>query len=133
MAAAGLGHGGGGPERPRPEAVAPVQLLIDAGADINAANEAGFTALHGAAFVGINEVVHVLVDQGANLDAQDFMERTPFRIAEGAKQQFSFRSSPHTAELLTRLGADTTLGIPGELLERQLQRDNQRPADQVQR
>ena len=129
MAAAGLGHGGGGPERPRPQAVAPVKLLLDAGADVNVVNEAGFTALHGAAFVGINEVVQLLVDQGAKLDAQDFMERTPFRIAEGAKQQFSFRSSPHTAELLRDLGADTELGVPGEVLERQLQRD----ADQSQR
>ena len=61
------------------------------------------------------------------------MERTPFRIAEGAKQQFSMRSSPHTAELLKNLGADTSLGVPGEVLQRQLQRDGQRPADDTPR
>jgi len=54
-------------------------------------------------------------------------------VAEGAKQQFSMRSSPHTAELLKTLGADTSLGVPGEVLQRQLQRDEQRPADETPR
>ncbi len=39
-------------------------------------------------------------------------------MAEGAKQSFQFQSWPETAELLERLGADTSLGIPGTVQER---------------
>ena len=126
MAAAGLGHGGGGPRSRRlPSAAKAVRVLVAGGADVNAVNEAGFTALHGAAFRGSNDIVRALVDRGAALDAQDFMGRTPFRIAEGTKQAFGFRESPETARLLRELGADTSLGVPGHILERQLQRDRQ--------
>ena len=44
--------------------------------------------------------------------------RTPFRMAEGAKQSFQFQAWPETADLLRRLGADTRLGIPGTVHER---------------
>ena len=126
MVVSGLGHGGGGRSRRRsPSVVRAFHMLVDAGADVSAANEAGFTALHGAAFTSSNYVVQLLVDQGAALNAQDFMGRTPFRIAEGTKQAFSFRESPETAQLLRDLGADTSLGVPGHILERQLQRDQQ--------
>ena len=60
-----------------------VQLLVEAGADVNAANEADFTALHGAAMRGLNEVVQYLVDHGARINTRDFRGRTPFRLAEG--------------------------------------------------
>ena len=93
-------------------------LLIEAGADVNAVNEADFTALHGAAFRGINEVIEYLVTQGADIDARDFRGRTAYRMAEGAKQSFQFQSWPETAELLKRLGANTRLGVPGTVQER---------------
>ena len=63
---------------------------------MNAVNEADFTALHGATFRGLNEVVQYLVEHGANINARDFRGRTPFRIAEGAKQSFQFQSWPET-------------------------------------
>ena len=127
MAAAGLGHSSFTPETPRgrrtPDAEAAVRMLIAAGADINAVNEANFTALHGAAFKGLNEVIEYLVEQGADIDAQDFRGRTAFRMAEGSKQSFQFQAWPETAELLASLGANTTVGMRGEDLERQLERD----------
>lgn len=86
-------------------------------------NEADFTALHGAAFRGLNEVLQYIVEQGADIDAEDFRGRTAYRIAEGAKQSFQFQAYPETAAFLEELGADVTLGIPGEELERQLERD----------
>jgi uncharacterized protein len=95
-----------------------VKILVEAGAEVNATNEAGFTALHGAAFRGQNEVIEYLVAHGANIDARDFRGRTPFRIAEGAKQMFSFQVWPQTAELLKKLGANTGLGLPGTVQER---------------
>ena len=122
MAAAGLGRATYTPRQPRgvrsPTAEAAVRLLVNAGADVDAVNEADFTALHGAAFRGLNEVIEYLAAEGADIDARDFRGRTPFRMAEGAKQSFQFQSWPETAALLARLGADTALGIPGTVQER---------------
>ena len=122
MAAAGLGRSTYRPRQPRglrsPSAEVSVRLLLEAGAEINARNEADFTALHGAAFRGLNEVVTYLVEHGADIDARDFRGRTPFRLAEGSKQSFQFQSWPETADLLLALGANPRLGIPGTVQER---------------
>lgn len=113
MAAAGLGHAGDRYEKfwSATAALEAVQFLVALGADVNAANTAGFTALHGAAFVGADAAAGHLAAHGADLDAQDFIGRTPYRIAQGHKGGgMSFVSRPSTAALLERLGADTTLG-----------------------
>ena len=126
MVAAGIGHStfrkGLQQSPPSPSAEAVVRMLIEAGADVTATNEAGFTALHGAAFRGLNEVVTYLVEHGADIDAQDYRERTPYSIAQGTQQSFYFQEWPGTAELLASLGADTTLGLGGRELERELGR-----------
>ena len=57
-----------------------VTVLLEAGADVNAVNEADFVALHGAAYRGLNEVIQILVEHGANINARDFRGRTPFRL-----------------------------------------------------
>lgn len=122
MIAAGLGRATFTPGLPRAHrsesAENAVKLLLEHGADINAVNEAEFTALHGAAFRGLNEVVQLLVERGANIDARDFRGRTPYRLAEGSKQSFQFQAWPETAKLLQRLGANVRLGIPGTVQER---------------
>ena len=122
MAAAGLGRATYTPREPRgvrsQSAEAAVALLLEEGADINAANEADFTALHGAAFRGLNEVIEYLVANGADINARDFRGRTAYRMAEGSKQSFQFQSWPETAGLLKNLGANTQLGIPGTVQER---------------
>jgi ankyrin repeat protein len=134
MVAAGLGRATFTPGKPRASrsttAEAAVQVLLDAGADINAVNEADFTAIHGAAFRGLNEVVQILVERGANINARDFRGRTAYRLAEGSKQSFQFQAWPETAEFIKKLGADTTLGIPGTVQERL--RDVPAVADQQQ-
>jgi ankyrin repeat protein len=122
MAAAGCGRAAHTPNLPRgdrqPYAEEAVRTLIEAGVDVNATNEADFTALHCAAFGGVNELVQILAEHGADLDARDWRGRTPFRIAEGAKQSFHYQDWPETAALLQTLGADTSLGIPGTVHER---------------
>ena len=122
MVAAGLGRCTFNPNINRggrsPSAEAAVTVLLDAGADINAVNEADFTALHGAAFRGLNEVIKILVDRGANINARDYRGRTAFRIAEGSKQSFQFQAYSETAAFIKSLGADTTLGVPGTVQER---------------
>lgn len=123
MAAAGLGHGSYQPAAERGvrsvSAEAAVAALVDAGADIHATNEAKFTALHGAAFRGLNEVIEILVQRGAPLNAQDFRGRTAYRIAQGAQQGFRVQPWPSTAALIEKLGADTTIGVDGLTDERE--------------
>jgi ankyrin repeat protein len=99
-------------------AEAAVKLLVEAGADVNAVNEADFTALHGAAYRGLDEVIEYLVQHGAKIDARDYKGRTPYRLAEGSKQSFQFQSYPETAEFLKKLGANSRLGVPGTVQER---------------
>jgi ankyrin repeat protein len=122
MVAAGLGRCTFNPNINRggrsPSAEAAVTVLLDAGADINAVNEGDFTALHGAAYRGLNEVIKILVDRGANINARDYRGRTAFRIAEGSKQSFQFQAYSDTAAYIKSLGADTTLGVPGTVQER---------------
>lgn len=122
MVAAGLGRATFTPGKPRanrsPSAEAAVNVLLDAGADINAVNESDFTALHGAAFRGLNEVIQILVERGANINARDFRGRTAYRLAEGSKQSFQFQAWPETAEFIKKLGANTALSIPGTVQER---------------
>ena len=122
MMAAGLGVRSHQPHMPRgrpsPPAEAAVRALVEAGADINATNNGDFTALHGATFRGLNEVIQYLVEQGADIDARDYRGRTAYRMAEGAKQSFQYQAFPATAEFLKRLGANPRLGIPGTIHER---------------
>ena len=126
MVAAGLGRIGGSaggisalPRGARLlEAEQVVRLLLEAGADINATNEADFRAIHGAAFLGANELIELLVDEGADINVRDFRGRTPYRLAEGAKQSFHFVAFPESAAFIKGLGANVALGIPGTVQER---------------
>jgi ankyrin repeat protein len=97
------------------------RFLLGLGADVNAANQSGQTALHSAAYMGGLSVVRFLVERGARLDVQDAQGQTPFRIAEGhlniAGQ--SVTEWPETAALLRKLGANTTLGVDGRTMLRQ--------------
>ena len=122
MMAAGLGVRSHQPLTPRgvpsPSAEAAVRVLVEAGVDVNATNNGDFTALHGATFRGLNEVIQYLVEQGADIDARDYRGRTAYRMAEGAKQSFQYQAFPATAEFLKQLGANPRLGIPGTIHER---------------
>ena len=91
MAAAGFGsvecdprgYGGGIPHYLTPDvqqaSIRALEVLLDAGADINAqtlsneaaARAAGRTALFGAAFWGWNDVARFLVEHGAQIDLRD--------------------------------------------------------------
>jgi uncharacterized protein len=58
------------------------RLLLDAGADANARQRRGFTALHGAAQTGVLPQVELLLARGAEVDAATDDGTTPLRCAE---------------------------------------------------
>lgn len=58
-----------------------VRSLLDRGADVNAANEAGATALMWA--VGDEHVTRLLLDYGADVNAMSLQGQTPLSIAAG--------------------------------------------------
>ena len=60
-----------------------VKLCLARGADVNASNSLGFTAMHGAANRGWESVIQVLADHGARVNVKDKEGRTPMTFAEG--------------------------------------------------
>jgi hypothetical protein len=90
------------------DAVEAIRLCLAAGADINAADTRGQTALHGAALQGLDRVVQFLADNGAVLDAKDKRGFTPLDAALGLAGGVGFdgrSGNPHesTAALLRQL------------------------------
>ena len=60
-----------------------VKLVVDAGVNVNAADEDGDTALHRAVRMRSNDVVQFLVEKGARLDAKNSIGETPLMAALG--------------------------------------------------
>jgi uncharacterized protein len=106
MWAAGVGHVPGLTRSIEVEALEAVRLCLELGADINAANTAGDTALHGAAWrERADSLVQFLVDRGANLNAKNKRGWTPLVIAEGIRTGNNYVRSETTTALLRKLGA----------------------------
>jgi len=112
MIAAGLGRYEDRTKDEERNALEAVQLLVGLGADVNAVGENGYTALHGAAYVGADAIVRFLVERGARTEAMDNFGQTPLSIAEGQVTTgiVEFSKKPwgthrSTADLLLDLGA----------------------------
>ena len=67
----------GGVVEPESLVLQTVTTAIELGADVNAANQAGDTALHTAATRGLNTVVQLLADKGAQLNVKNKRGLTP--------------------------------------------------------
>lgn len=67
---------------------------------VNAADDEGETALHGAAFRGAEQVVKFLIDKGARLDAKTNLGWTPLTVAHGILYNGDIRGQPQLAQLL---------------------------------
>ena len=107
-AAAGVGYGNGfagNSHRHAPDAWMSVMkyLVEDLHMDVNARDNNGYTALHGAAARGDNEMILYLVGHGADVKAVSRNGRTVVDMANGPVQRL--RPFPETIALLEKLGA----------------------------
>lgn len=96
------------------------KALVQLGVDLNAAGENGWTALHAATYMGLDELIQLLVEKGARMDVMDNFGQTPLSIAEGiitvglgnAANRRPRNVRRNTADLLLKLGA-TSLADSG--------------------
>ena len=101
MIASGLGENDA--RRPQDHLVVDtVRLLLELGSDVTVTNRYGQTALHGAASMWEDGVIQLLVDHGANVNAEDQRGRTPLYLVEYGNAN---APSESTADLLRQLGA----------------------------
>jgi ankyrin repeat protein len=123
MAAAGMGASAqsdrrglsvldGGKVEDESRVVAAVGTALELGAEVDAVNDAGDTALHSAAALGYNRVVEMLAQAGAKLSVANKRGQTPLAVLTGGRIETvrapSRTNRPErqtTIELLRRLGA----------------------------
>jgi ankyrin repeat protein len=96
MLAAGLGYRDGNaavPTRDRgtdEEVIAAIQMCLDLGLDLNAANSRGDTALHAAVSGrGSDDVLRFLITHGAKVDAKNSQGRTALDVATASRKDRS--------------------------------------------
>ncbi|MDX1499662.1 MAG: ankyrin repeat domain-containing protein [Woeseiaceae bacterium] len=89
-----------------------VEAILAMGADIEAKNEDGQTALHMAAFTGSDPIVKLLAERGADVNVTDNYGQTPWSMASGISPVLRYRGlyGDHrtTVALLENLGATST-------------------------
>jgi ankyrin repeat protein len=94
-----------------------VKTALSLGADINAVNQQGDTALHSAAAQGFNRVIQLLVESGASLSVRNKRGLTPLAVAVAASGPTRAvatgvddadlpSSQQSTVDLLKKLGAE---------------------------
>ena len=107
LAAAGVGVLGNGDESAgtEDEAIEAVRLLLELGADINAVDDQGKSAMHGAAYKSWARLVQFLADNGADINVWNRKNQrgwTPLLIAQGHRPG-NFRPSPETVTAVRRV------------------------------
>jgi ankyrin repeat protein len=80
-------------------------LAVELGADVNHANDAGDTALHSSAALGMDTLIQFLAGKGANLEARNKAGRTPLAAARREDGIGASVVRESTAALLRKLGA----------------------------
>ena len=77
MVASGMGRIEGDSLIADAESIDAARLCLDLGNEINAVSKTGETALHGAAWFGLNGLARFLVEQGADMTVKDSNQQTP--------------------------------------------------------
>lgn len=115
LAAAGVGTLAPGEEAgTEDEVLETVALLMDLGADINAVDDNGETALHGAAYKSLPRVVAWLAAKGAKPEIWNKKNKygwTPLAIAEGYRVG-NFKPAPETLAALHQALRDAGITPP---------------------
>jgi ankyrin repeat protein len=108
MAACGIGVGAAAANEvagEEPEVLEAARLLLELGADVNAVDANGETAMHGAAYKNLPKVVQFLADHGAKVEIWNRPNNygwTPLMIAEGHRPG-NFKPSVETADAIRRV------------------------------
>lgn len=118
LAASGVGALGDGDEAAatEDEAIAAVKLLLEGGADINAVDDNGETAMHGAAYQSLPKLVQLLADRGADIKIWNYKNKwgwTPLAIAQGHRPG-NFRPAPDTIAAIERIMKAKGVPIPAK-------------------
>jgi hypothetical protein len=120
MAAAGLGTRSPGEDAgTEAEVLEALQVALDLGADINAVNSVGETAMHGAAYKNLPAAVAFLARKGADLrvwNRKNELGWTPLTIARGYRIG-NFKPSPETVAAIEALMTSAGITPPTEAEE----------------
>ena len=103
MAAAGIGWAANWSVNAPYPAIEAVKYCVELGNDVNAADLLGYTPLHGAAYLGNNDMVTFLGSKGAKPDAKSKAGDSPADMANGPTR-FG-QPHPETVALLEKLGS----------------------------
>lgn len=111
MVAAGVGTSSPG-EDPgsEPEVLEAVKVALAAGADVNAVDKNGETAMHGAAYKHVPSVARYLAEKGAKVDVWNHANKrgwTPLKIVEGIPIGMNIAGDAPTRAVIREL-----LGLP---------------------
>src|SRR5262249_4041897 len=81
-----------------------VKICLELGADVNATNSMGLTAVMGSAKRGSDDIIQYLVETGARLDAKGAAGWTPIAWAEGVfLASVGGERKPSTVALLDKM------------------------------
>jgi ankyrin repeat protein len=117
MVASGIGVGSAAANETagtEPEVLEAIQYLLSRGADVNAVDMNGETAMHGAAYKNLPNVVQFLADHGAKIEVWNRKNKygwTPLQIAEGYRPG-NFKPSAETIAALHKVMRESGVEPP---------------------
>ena len=101
-----------------PEVLEAVELALQLGGDVNAVDDNGETAMHGAAYRSHPKVVQLLADKGAKIEVWNQADKhgwTPLAIAEGHRFG-AFKRSSETIAALNHVQLAQGISVPANPL-----------------